>query len=157
MASRVGSQVLSLGRATGGLVGDFERGWGRCPGQIGALPLPRAAAVSTGLRAHERPRRAVPGHLGFELGARLTQSVLGTVTVEGVGYRIRGRVRVRVRVRGRLTEGVLGTVTAEGVGYRIRVRVRVRVRVRGRLTEGVLGTVTVEGVARLGEAVKLWW
>ena len=70
---RVGAQILSLGRAIGGLAGGFEaagaaaqdeggalaRGCGR--EGSGALPLPRAAAVSTGLRVlAPRLRRMAP-------------------------------------------------------------------------------------------------
>ena len=60
---RVVAQILSLGRATGGLVGGFEgaaaagQDEGERPGPYGCgrdgravLPLPTAAAVSTGLR-----------------------------------------------------------------------------------------------------------
>ena len=101
--------VSGLGRRSSALGGPLEgcwvasRGLAALPRTRGALPPPRAAAVSTGLRAHERPRRAVSRHLGFKLGARLTQRVLGTVTAE-----VRGRVRVRVRARVRVR--VLGCI-----------------------------------------------
>ena len=76
----------------------------------GALPLARAAAVSTGLR--------VRGVAVGQQAALHREGVRDGLLL--VRLRLRARVGVRVRVRVR-------------VGVRVRIRVRVRVRVRARV------------------------
>jgi len=66
----------------------------------GALPLARAAVISTGLRVP----RAFSGPSRAACGALVSVSVRVRVRVRvRVGVKVRARVRVRVRVRARVS------------------------------------------------------
>ena len=90
---RVGAQIRSLGKATGGLAGGFEaagarirrgalgRGCGR--EGSGALPLLRAAVISTRLRV-----RALSERGGLHRGRELHRPTAPRPTEEGVVLRL---------------------------------------------------------------------